>query len=182
MKSHDGQGPASPPRKRLKLEHSTTTASMAINHEVVDLTISPPSSQISSAHSQGNSVCIIRSKQPTSHLGPKKIVIKNLRNVPKADPDQYLNQVWDQLDAALSAIFRDAEVPHSLEDLYKGVEYLCRQDRGFSLYKKLSEKCRRELMSQLRHSLREEFEDIANTAVLQLVTDVWSAWNTQLVS
>lgn len=178
MKSHDGQGPASPPRKRLKLEHST----MAINHEVVDLTISPPSSQISSAHSQGNSVCMARSKQPTSHLGPKKIVIKNLRTVPKADPDQYFDQVWHQLDVALSAIFRDAEVPHSLEDLYKGVENLCRQDRGFSLYKKLSEKCRHELMSQLRHSWSEETEDIANTAVLQLVVDVWSAWNTRLVS
>lgn len=180
MKSHDGQ--ASPPSKRLKLEDSTTTSTMAINHEVVDLTISPPSSQISSTQSASKSVCMVKSKQPPSHLGPKKIVIKNLRNVPRADPDQYFDQVWSQLDAALSAIFRDAEVPHSLEDLYKGVENLCRQDRGFSLYKNLSEKCKHELMLQIRTSLTEKTQDPAHTAVLRAVSDTWSAWNTRLVS
>ena len=182
MKSHQGQNSASPPSKRLKLEHFTSTSTMAVNHEVVDLTISPPSSQFSSAQSQRNSVCMVKPKQPASHVGPKKIVIKNLRPAARADPNQYFDHVWSQLDAALSAIFRDAEVPHSLEDLYKGVENLCRQDHGFSLYRKLSEKCKNELMSQLGYSLTEETQDIADTAVLQAVADAWSAWNTRLVS
>lgn len=182
MSFHEAQDPASPPSKRLKLKHPAITSTMAIDHEVVDLTISPPSSQFSSPKSQSNSVCMVKGKQPSSQLGPKKIVIKNLRNVPRTDPNQYFDQVWSQLEAALSAIFRDAEVPHSLEDLYKGVENLCRQDRGFSLYKKLSEKCKNELMSQLRYPVTKETQNIANTAVLQAVIGAWSAWNIRLVS
>lgn len=182
MNFHEGQDPASPPSKRLKLEHPTNTSTMAINQEVVDLTISPPSSQFSSAQSQSNSVCMGKTKQPSSHLGPKKIIIKNFRNVPRTDPNQYFDQVWSQLEAALSAIFRDAEVPYSLEDLYKGVENLCRQDQGSPLYKKLSEKCKAELKSQLRYPGTEEIQNITNTAVLQAVAGAWSAWNTRLVS
>ena len=182
MKFPEAQDPASPPNKRLKLEHPTSTDTMAISQEVVDLTISPPSSQFSPAQSHSNSVCMVKPKQPVPHLGPKKIVIKNLRNVPRADPNLYFDQVWSQLEVALSAIFRDAEVPYSLEDLYKGVENLCRQDRGFSLYKKLSEKCKNELISQLRYPETEETQNIADTAVLQAVAGAWTAWNTRLVS
>lgn len=182
MKFHEAQDPASPPSKRLKLEHPITTDTMAMNQEVVDLTESPPSTQFSSAQSQNNSVRVAKPKQLSSHLGPKKIVIKNLRDVPRADPNHYFDQVWSQLDAALSAIFRDVEVPYSLEDLYKGVENLCRQDRGFSLYKKLSEKCKNELTSQLKYPVTEEAQNITDTAVLQAVAGAWSAWNTRLVS
>lgn len=181
MKPHEAQDPASPRIKRLKIWNSSTAGSMAINQEVVDLTSSPPSSQTSSAQSPNKSVYLVKPKQPTSQIAPKKIIIKNLRNVPRADPNQYFDQVWGQLDAALSAIFQDAEVPYSLEDLYKGVENLCRQDRGFALYKNLSEKCKKELVSQLRHSMTEETDNIANTAVLQAISGAWSAWNARLV-
>lgn len=182
MKIQEVQKSASPPSKRLKLEHPTLSGTMAANHEVVDLTESPPSSQIPSLPAQRSSTPILRSKQASSYTGPKKLVIKNLRNIPRADPNQYFELIWNQLEAALSAIFRDAEIPYSLEDLYKGVETLCRQDRGPLLYKKLSEKCRNELTSLLKDPLIKEADTMEDSGVLRSLIDAWSSWNARLVS
>lgn len=182
MKSHKAQDPASPPSKRLKLEHPTTSETMATNQMVVDLTESPPSSQFSSLPAQSNSVRVAKTKQPSSFTGPQRLVIKNLRNVPRADSNQYFDQVWSQLEAALSAIFRGMEVPYSLEDLYKGVENLCRQDRGPLLYKKLSEKCKNELTSLLKDPITEEAKRVEASGVLLAVVGAWSVWNDRLVS
>jgi hypothetical protein len=173
---------ASPPSKRLKLEHPIVSGTMAANHEVVDLTESPPGSQIPSLRAQSTSTRIVRPKQASSYTGPKKLLIKNLRNIPRADPNQYFDRIWNQLEAALSAIFRDAEVPYSLEDLYKGVETLCRQDRGPLLYKKLSEKCKIELTSLLKGCLTKAADTMEDFGVLRAVVDAWSIWNARLVS
>lgn len=182
MKSHKAQDPASPPSKRLKLKHPTASETMAANQVVVDLTESPPNSQFSSMPAQSNSVRVAKTNQPSSFTGPKRLVTKNNRNVLRADSDQYFDQVWSQLEAALSAIFRGMEVPYSTEDLYKGVENLCRQAWGFLLYKQLSEKCKNELTSLLKVPIREEAKRMEASGVLLAVVRAWSVWSDRLVS
>ena len=183
MKFREAQDSASPPSKRLKLEHSITSGTMmATGPVVVDLTESPPSSQFSSSHVPSNSVRAVKPQQPSINVGPKKLIIKNLRSTPRVDPSQYFDQVWTQLEVALSAIFRGVNVPYSLEDLYKGVENLCRQDRGPLLNKKLSEKCKMELTLLLKDPMTKEIKRIDDSGVLRAVVDAWSTWTERLVS
>jgi phosphatidylserine/phosphatidylglycerophosphate/cardiolipin synthase-like enzyme len=182
MKFLEASIPATPPSKRLKVEHPTTSGTMEMNQMVVDLTESPPSSPLLTLPASSNPIRVAKSKQPPTYMGPKKLVIKNLRSVPRADPNQYFDQVWKQLEAALSSIFRGSVVPYSLEDLYKGVETLCRQDRGPLLYKRLAEKCKNELTLLLKDPLVEEANSMEDSGVLRAVVDAWSVWNAQLVS
>lgn len=183
MKFCEARDPASPPSKRLKLEHPTNNDTiMATGQVVVDLTESPPSSQLLSSQASSNPVYISKSKQPPAYVGPKKLIIKNLRSTPRADPNQYFDQIWTQLDVVLSAIFQGVDIPYSLEDLYKGVENLCRQDRGPLLYQKLTEKCKSELASLLKDPMTREIKRRDDSGVLRAVVEAWSAWNTRLVS
>ncbi len=124
---------------------------------------------------------VVRPKNVTNQAGLKKLVVKNLRKTPRADPDQYYKHVWDQLDAALSAIFANEKVPYSMEELYRGVEILCRQDRAPSLYTKLCDKCK-QVTARMEQPLMEASRTGNNVDVLRTVVEAWSAWNAQLVS
>lgn len=188
----------SSPRKRMKhthrispVDHSVrATAAMnssppAFMHgtratnapEVIDLTCSP--SPTPSRKRLSGSI------RPTSFGpsgGPKKLVVKNLRTTPRTDPDQYYNHVWNQLDKALSAIFTDEKLPCSLEELYKGVESLCKQDRAPAVYKKLREKCKHNVSVQVLEPLIQHTSASTAKDVLESVQKAWLAWRAQLVS
>ncbi|EDN05953.1 hypothetical protein HCAG_02556 [Histoplasma mississippiense (nom. inval.)] len=58
----------------------------------------------------------------TPHTGAKKLVVKNLRAIPRLDQDRYLEKVWSQLDSALTAVLADQKPEQSLEELYRGAE------------------------------------------------------------
>ena len=124
---------------------------------------------------------MIQLKNNTAQPGLKKIVVKNLRKTPRTDPDQYYSHVWSQLDAALSAIFANEKVPYSMEELYRGVEILCRQDRAPSLYKKLCDKCKQGSVC-MELPLMEATKVGSDLDVLQTTVEAWSAWTAQLVS
>ena len=150
--------------------------------EVIDLTgsASPIPSKPSPSRKR-----LSASIRPTSFApagGPTKLLVKNLRTTTKIDPDQYYNRVWNQLDIALSAIFTDEKLPCSLEELYKGVESLCKQGRAPAVYKKLREKCKHNVSVQVLEPLTQHSSASTATDVLESVQKAWLRWKAQLVS
>lgn len=117
----------------------------------------------------------------TPHTGAKKLVVKNLRAVPRLNQESYFEKVWGQLDAALSAIFNDKKPAHSLEELYKGAENVCRQGRAAPLSKKLDEKCKEYVSGSLREAILEKSDGGDDIDTLRVVIDAWSTWNSHLV-
>ena len=124
----------------------------------------------------------VRSNNFTPHMGAKKLVIKNLRTTSKANPNQYYNQTWNQLDAALSKIFNGEKPQHSLEELYRGVENVCRQDRAPDLFEKLYGKCEENLSAIILPPLTRGVSGNSSIGILGLVMKAWSTWNSQMVS
>lgn len=201
------QNPDSSPSKRLKLNQSTpridhTRAFPKIKHPgdmynldstsakarddggsicSIDLTQSPPSSPHKSPPNKNKSIGI-RSANSRPYTGPRNLVVKNLRATPRTDPNQYYDQVWAQLDAALSAIFRNENTTYSKEELYRGVETLCRQDRAPSLYRKLCAKCREEISTWLKKPLVEGPSRTKDVDTLRVVVEAWSRWSTHLAT
>lgn len=150
--------------------------------EIVDLTISPPDSPVESLQPHSKPRGLISSEKSASYTGPKRLVVKNFREHPRAEPNQYFDKVWKQLDGALSAIFRNEMISYSLEELYRGVETLCRQDRAPYLYKKLCEKCKQEISIIVKEPLIKRADGMEEIAVLRAVVEAWLSWSSQMVS
>lgn len=147
---------------------------------VVDLTGSSPPSP---SHPRKSSVNV--SVRPTAfapHQGAKKLVVKNLRTTPRVDPEQYFKKVWDQLDAALTTIFGDERARHSLEELYKGAENVCRQGRSAELYTRLRERCEIHLVRQVRGRLVDKASQLSNIDLLSSYLEAWRSWGGRLVT
>lgn len=187
--------PGASPSKRSKHNHSTvetdsTSAPMQTlqagdmfkfpnpisrqGAEVIDLTGSPNSSPVKNK---------LNGTRPTNigpHTGPKKFVVKNLKTAPKADPDEYYNTVWKRLEDSLSAIFADEKVSYSNEELYRGVEIVCRQGKAAALYEKLKNKCYWNVLHNIKEPLIQKSGDDNAVVVLQSVVRAWSRWIKQL--
>lgn len=172
---------AAPPPRTMQREqmYSSFPTANARKHEVIEISDDESPPKPSPFRSKPNGV--IRPKNSTPQAGLKKLVVKNLRKTPRTDPDQYYSHVWDQLDAALSAIFANEKVPYSMEELYRGVEILCRQDRAPSLYRKLCDKCK-QVSARMEEPLMAATKTGNSVDVLRTVVEAWSAWTAQLVS
>lgn len=154
------------------------TPSKSDTNSVVDLTSSP-----SSPESQKRKVSFAGPRTPFNpHQGPKKLVVKNLRTVPRIDPQQYFEQIWAQEDKALDAIFRSEKEPYSLEELYKGAENVCRQGKAPELYDRLSKKCELHLTEGVREGIRREEERSSDTELLMAFVNAWATWQKQLLT
>ncbi len=114
------------------------------------------------------------------HTGIRNIVVHGLRTTPRVDPDEYYNRVWAQLNAALSAIFSGRILPHSMEELYKGVETACRQGRAPALYDKLCERCTGHISGQVKDSLLQTVDASSDVGTLDAVVHAWMCWKKQL--
>ena len=150
---------------------STRPRSNGAVTNVIDLTASP-----------GNSPKKLPSRpRPNLHpeLGVKKIQVKNLRTVTRTDPRQYFTTVWDKLDKSLTAVYNGEKVAYSLEELYKGVENVCRQQHAEELNSKLENRARTHVKDAVRKSLLDRI-DGSNVDVLRNVVDAWAAWATQM--
>jgi hypothetical protein len=117
----------------------------------------------------------------TPHTGAKRIVVKNLRAAPRLNQEEYFETTWGQLDAALTAIFTETKPKHSLEELYKGVENVCRQGRARVLSKKLEVKTKDHMFGALRKALVDKSGDGDDIDMLRAVVEAWSTWNSRLV-
>lgn len=125
------------------------------------------------------------SPQKTSfnpHQGPKKLVVKNLRTTPRIDPQQYLDKVWQQENAALDSIFRSEKEPYSLEELYKGSENVCRQGKAADLYIRVRDKCSEHLSLTVRRRIEADSQHASNVETLRTFIRAWLTWKKQLVT
>lgn len=115
------------------------------------------------------------------HVGAKKLVVKNLKPSSTWDSKAYVEKIWSQLDAALVNIFNDRHDGFSREDLYRGVENVCRQGGASTLFSRLQARCRTHVEKDLRDPL---LQNVAsdNVAVLRAVLGQWIRWKAQMVT
>ena len=193
VKSLEGDGASH--SKRLKHSHSatgvdsTSTPMQALrsedmfkfpspksrqNSDFVDLTRSPSSSPVK------NRVNGIRPTTIGPRTGTKKLEVKNLKTVVKADPDEYYNTVWKRLEVSLQAIFAEEKLPYSNEELYRGVEIVCRQGKAAGLYEKLKTSCSGNVLHNFKEPLIQIPDNENAVIVLRSVVRAWSRWNKQL--
>ncbi|KAF2646134.1 Cullin-domain-containing protein [Massarina eburnea CBS 473.64] len=190
--------PLSPSTKRTKLDSSPTgtkapplvpaesTANMyhfpskktsaPVQSEVVDLSSSPPTASATPPRKNG-----MRKVAPNMHAttGPKKLVVKNFRPTRKVDPKVFLEQTWQKVDAALDTIFKQGQINFSLEELYRGVENLCRQGLAKDAKDRLVAKCKAYVGGELREKVTETVGR-KNVDVLRAALGAWATWNEQL--
>ena len=111
-----------------------------------------------------------------SKSAPHVIVINKRKQASKPDPNEYYSRVWEQLDAALKAIFAQQKLPSSMEELYKGVEIACRQDRAEPLYKNLCERCCYHIEEHVKVGLLQVAGAVSDVEVLNAVVQAWLTW------
>lgn len=112
--------------------------------------------------------------------GPRKLVVKNLRTTTKTDPDQYCQKIASSLDDALRAIYKDERPVVSNEELYRGVENLCRLGKAPELSKKVMESMDRHVSVDVAGSLASQAAGDDRT-LLSVVLAAWAKWSKQLV-
>ena len=189
--------PTSLPSKRLKHNHivqeqqniqcqvgiirARDMYNFSANHrrapsEIIDLTSSPNGSPMKKKAPNG----LVKPSHFTSSTGPKKLVVKNLKRTTGTDPEQYYNDVWARLDAALTAIFHDEKVLHSKETLYNEVMILCRQNKAPTLYEMLCRKCTKEVIVRVKAPLVEIAGRDPDVEVLRTLINVWTSWSERL--
>lgn len=196
-----------PPNKRIKISHpldspsvkaltpaemynfpsssskrTNNTYGTSDDAEVIDLTGSPHGGSPKPSPTRPRPGGTVRATALKPQNGPRKLFVKNLKKAPQADPEQYYKQVWKQLDAALSAIFADERMPYSYEELYKGVESLCRQDHGPAVYRQLRDKCKHNVSVRVLKPFVERASTANAVNTLDAVVTAWSTWTAQLVS
>ena len=123
-----------------------------------------------------------------SRSGAKRLVIKNLRQIPRLNPSEYFERTWLKLSEGLDAIFAGQPAPHSIEELYRGVENICRQEMAELLYTRMSAQLQRLLQTQVHQPLRarvagpkDNRSRPTNVELLDLMLAVWSDWNAKMV-
>ncbi|KAH0602680.1 uncharacterized protein H6S33_008330 [Morchella sextelata] len=144
---------------------STTTAAAtkaSAAPTIIDLTASPPPTPTP------------RPPPFQPHAGARKLQIKNLRKPNRGDPDAYFNTTWGALDAALGSIFGGVKIAASLEELYRGVENICRAERG----QQLAERLRRRMDGYVGGRLKGDVG--VGGEVVKEVEKAWRKWNEQL--
>ncbi|KAL8949942.1 MAG: hypothetical protein Q9222_003991 [Ikaeria aurantiellina] len=176
------------PSKRLKLNHTLmqqpreiVTANEMYNFarpNYIDLTNGDGPAPMTTVQKRSNGIS--RPITNASEAGPKRLVVKNLRKAPRSDPEAYVNHVWSQLDAALSAILVNEKLPFSNEELYRGAENLCRHGRAPSLYQTLHQRCKQGVAECFEQPLVAQASTADHEEILRAVVQAWQAWNDRL--
>lgn len=120
------------------------------------------------------------SSQQTAPLGAKKLIVKNLRTTSSSDPSNYCTKTILQLDAALTAIFTGERPALSNEELYRGVENVCKLGKADELSRKLTQRCKEHVSVDLSKPLLARANNGCQD-VLRAVTVAWTGWVKQLV-
>lgn len=176
--------------KRSRLSSSPSRSSTQTSpHKMHPISGSPPKNGVPGRGVSGLNGPIrshglntnIRQNTFSPHSGAKKLVVKNLRTGPRLNQESYFDKVWSQLDAALTAIFDDRKPESSLEELYKGGENVCRQERAALLAKKLQDRCKEFVSGKMRTNLVARAGGSTDVGTLRIVIEAWAAWHSKLV-
>jgi cullin-4 len=117
--------------------------------------------------------------RPNLHpeLGAKRIIVKNLRTVPRTDPRKFFEATWEKLDKSLDAVFSGEQIPFSTEELYKGVENVCRQEiHNEELSGRLEARARGHATGIVKKSILQNAEGKGNVDVLRDAVAAWTMW------
>jgi cullin-4 len=185
-----------PRHKRQKLQHSSSpSSSVTSEHLAPHSMYSFPSSRPRPNGATDKSVVDLTASSPNSspkklttrprpnlhpELGVKKIQVKNLRTVTRTDPRQYFTTTWAKLDKSVTAVYGGEKVEYSLEELYKGVENVCRQQHAEELNSKLEQRAREHVKETVRRKLLDQVDSSSNLEVLRAVVSAWKTWVTQM--
>jgi hypothetical protein len=152
---------------------------MAGGAGVVDITSSPDASP-AKANGQRNGM---RKAAPNMHAtgGPKRLLVKNFKPTRKVDPKVFLDQTWQKIEKALDTIFAQGVIDFSLEELYRGVENVCRQGMAKDIKERLVAKCKDYVGGSLTAKVKESLGR-GNVEVLRATLQAWAVWNEQVVS
>lgn len=108
----------------------------------------------------------------------KKLIIKNFKVKPTL-PENFEEETWQKLRAAIHAIHGKQPVATSLEELYKAVENLCDHKMSDSLYRKLEHEIDEHTTSEQQTILSSPATD--TVGFLLLVNNVWKDFCEQLL-
>ena len=115
--------------------------------------------------------------------GPRKLVIKNLRvSRDNRALEDYYDQVWAELDNALTDIFASRQPRIPFERIYKGVEDICRKGEASKLADVLSKRCQKHLEGDVYDTVSHasSFSPDDNITALDAVSSAWQTWSQQL--
>ena len=180
--SFDGEDRRATSNKRRKTESMDTLTKrpegMYRFPQVIDLTGSQPGESAALPTRRVGSTV-----RPTSSMqtGTKKLVVKNLRSAPSSEPSRYYDHVWTQLSEALDAIFSHDTKQYSMEELYRGVENICRQEKAAALFNGLESRCREHVSETIRGSLIGAAQHSTDKQTLGLVIEAWATWKRHVV-
>ena len=112
---------------------------------------------------------VVPATVPVKPAGPRKLTIKPLKTKPKL-PENFEEETWAMLQAAVKAVHAKSSVGTSLEELYRAVEALCTHNLAESLYDRLQQQCERHIEACL-DALQGQTPD--TLAFLALVRACW---------
>jgi len=172
----DPATPLPPPRKVASAEsmYNFPSSRSSCNGGVIDLTKSPTGPRTRRVSSGG------RMDKFTPYTGAKKLIVKNLRTTPRSDPGQYCNHIADQIDSALTSTFNNERLALSNEELYRGVENVCKLGKATQLAQRLFQRCKEHITGEVKQSLVSRVGE-KDVDVVRSVLAAWSLWNKQLV-
>lgn len=127
---------------------------------------------------------------PQNPLRPqtRKITIKNLKSTPDSVPAAYFQQTTQKLQRAVSTILVEGNLADSLEELYRGVENLVRENRGPELYGMLQESCRTFVSENMKQNVEKAIVGSVGLGgdggvrAVGCIESAWGKWTSQLVS
>jgi cullin-4 len=176
--NYDSATAATPPRCASTMSTADMYHFPSKRGDVVDMTSSPDTSP-AKANGQRNGV---RKAAPNMHAtgGPKRLLVKNFKPTRKVDPKVFLDQTWQKIDKALDTIFAQGAIDFSLEELYRGVENVCRQGMARDVKERLVAKCKAYVGGSLTAKVKESLGR-GNIEVLRATLHAWLLWNDQVV-
>jgi len=148
---------------------------------------SPPSSHSADVSELNKSRATPITPQMPLRPQTRKITIKNLKATPDSVPAAYFLQTTMKLKRAVETILAEGNLVDSLEELYRGVENLVRENKGQELYEMLQRSCQAFVSGPMKEAVEKGVlgsvgvgGDGGVTAV-ECVESAWGKWTSQLV-
>jgi len=149
----------------------------------------PPSSPVWSASHLPAMPASPHHQSPQTPLRPqtRKITIKNLKTTPDSISAAYFQQTFAKLRRAVDTILVEGALADSLEELYRGVENLVRENKGPELYEMLQTQCHEFVATVLRRSVESGIAGSigiggdGGIGAVECIEAAWGKWTSQLV-
>ncbi|KAI9676636.1 MAG: hypothetical protein M1829_002953 [Trizodia sp. TS-e1964] len=120
----------------------------------------------------------VHSFQP--HAGAKRMVVRTLGAECALGLDDYLEQTWARTDATLAALCTEESIPYSVEDIYRGIESICKQNAAAKMFRKLEARCHRHVKATLRDPLMANAASgLSDLDIVFAVRAAWLQWSEQ---